>query len=58
MACAERLLLPAVRDASPETLVIADRFSCRTQIAQGNTRRTAVHLAEVMADGLEADDAR
>ncbi|WP_245822836.1 FAD-binding and (Fe-S)-binding domain-containing protein [Brachybacterium avium] len=58
MACAERVLLPAVRDASPETLVIADGFSCRTQIAQGNTRRTAVHLAEVLADGLEADDAR
>ena len=46
---AERALLPAVRDAEPDTLVIADGFSCRTQIAQGSGR-TAVHLAEVLWD--------
>ncbi|WP_216639506.1 FAD-binding and (Fe-S)-binding domain-containing protein [Brachybacterium sp. P6-10-X1] len=53
MACAERVLLPAVREASSDTLVIADGFSCRTQIAQGDTHRTAVHLAEVLALSLE-----
>jgi FAD/FMN-containing dehydrogenase/Fe-S oxidoreductase len=46
---AEHALLPAVRDAEPDTLVIADGFSCRTQIAQGSGR-TAVHLAEVLWD--------
>jgi Fe-S oxidoreductase len=46
---AERALLPAVREAAPDTLVIADGFSCRTQIAQGSGRR-AVHLAEVLED--------
>ena len=44
---AEQTLLPAVRKAPPDTLVIADGFSCRTQIAQGSGRR-AVHLAEVL----------
>jgi len=50
-ALAERALLPAVRDAAPETLVIADGFSCRTQVAQRSDRK-AVHLAEVLAEGL------
>jgi hypothetical protein len=31
--------------------VLADGFSCRTQVAQ-NSDRTAVHLAEVLAEGL------
>ena len=51
-ALAEQSLLPAVRDAAPETLVIADGFSCRTQVAQGSDRQ-AVHLAEVLAEGLD-----
>ena len=46
-ACGERALLPAVRAAGDATLVIADGFSCREQIAQG-TGRTALHLAEVL----------
>jgi FAD/FMN-containing dehydrogenase/Fe-S oxidoreductase len=45
--CGERALLPAVRAAGETTLVIADGFSCREQIAQG-TGRTALHLAEVL----------
>jgi Fe-S oxidoreductase len=52
MACAERALLPAVRSASAETLVLADGFSCRTQIEQADTDRVPVHLAEVLAAGL------
>ena len=51
-ACGERVLLPAVRDAAPATLVLADGFSCRTQIEQAGTGRTPVHLAEVLAAGL------
>ncbi|WP_374157629.1 FAD-binding and (Fe-S)-binding domain-containing protein [Mycobacterium sp. G7A2] len=47
----ERVLLPAVRNAAPNTAVVADGFSCRTQIAQGTERR-AVHLAELLARGL------
>jgi FAD/FMN-containing dehydrogenase/Fe-S oxidoreductase len=50
-ALAEQKLLPAVREAAPETRVIADGFSCRTQVAQGSDR-TALHLAEVIAEGL------
>ena len=49
-------LLPAVRKASPDCLIIADGFSCREQIAQCTGRR-ALHLAEViqmaMRDGSD-----
>ena len=51
-ACGERVLLPAARDAATDTLVLADGFSCRTQIEQGGTGRTPVHLAEILAAGL------
>src|SRR5690242_17729085 len=47
MAIGELELLPAVRKAPPEWLVIANGFSCREQIAQG-TDRHALHLAEVL----------
>jgi FAD/FMN-containing dehydrogenase/Fe-S oxidoreductase len=43
----ERVLLPAVRQAKKDTLVIADGFSCREQIAQCTDRR-ALHLAQVL----------
>jgi Fe-S oxidoreductase len=44
----ELVLLPAVRHADETTLIVADGFSCREQIAQ-TTRRRAMHLAEVIA---------
>ncbi|NTV10879.1 MAG: FAD-binding oxidoreductase, partial [Zoogloea sp.] len=47
MRCAERVLLPAVRAAAPDTLLIADGYSCREQIVQA-TRRQPLHLAEVL----------
>ena len=47
MAIGERVLLPAVRGAARDSLIIADGFSCREQIAQGTERR-AVHLAEAL----------
>jgi FAD/FMN-containing dehydrogenase/Fe-S oxidoreductase len=55
MACAERVLLPRVRDADDTTAVLADGFSCRTQIEHGHTSRRAVHLAELLAMGLRGD---
>ncbi|MEU5823289.1 FAD-binding and (Fe-S)-binding domain-containing protein [Streptomyces sp. NPDC047803] len=52
VACAEDQLLPAVRDAAPGTEILADGFSCRTQLAQlGGVRGR--HLAELLAEGLE-----
>lgn len=51
-AAGERVLLPAVRAADDDTVIIADGFSCRTQIAQG-TGREAVHLAQVLRRALE-----
>ena len=50
-ALAERVLLPAVREAKAGTIVIADGFSCREQVAQNSTTR-ALHLAEVLARDL------
>jgi Fe-S oxidoreductase len=41
-------LLPAVESAGPMTLIVADGFSCREQIAQLSDRR-AMHFAEIMA---------
>jgi Fe-S oxidoreductase len=52
VAAGERVLLPRVRDADPDTLVVADGFSCRTQIEQG-TNRHPLHLAEVMRLALD-----
>jgi len=51
-ACAERVLLPAVRNAGDEEIVIADGFSCREQIRQ-NTKRYPLHLADVLKMALE-----
>jgi FAD/FMN-containing dehydrogenase/Fe-S oxidoreductase len=43
----ERVLLPAIRGADPETVIIADGFSCREQILHATGRR-ASHLAQVL----------
>ncbi|WP_247702639.1 FAD-binding and (Fe-S)-binding domain-containing protein [Streptomyces sp. F63] len=53
VACAEEQLLPSVRQAAPDTELLADGFSCRTQLDQLADRR-ARHLAEVLAEGLGA----
>ncbi|MFF1336452.1 FAD-binding and (Fe-S)-binding domain-containing protein [Streptomyces sp. NPDC058290] len=54
VACAEEQLLPALRAAPSGAAILADGFSCRTQIAQlsdaGGSR--ARHLAELLAEGL------
>jgi Fe-S oxidoreductase len=53
VAAGERVLLPAVRESSPQTLIVTDGFSCRTQIKAG-TGRQALHTAEVLQLGLTA----
>ncbi|MGW1085844.1 FAD-binding and (Fe-S)-binding domain-containing protein [Streptomyces sp. NPDC002596] len=52
VACAEEQLLPSVRGADPGTDILADGFSCRTQLAQLAGVR-ARHLAELLAEGLD-----
>ncbi|HKW81376.1 MAG TPA: FAD-linked oxidase C-terminal domain-containing protein [Casimicrobiaceae bacterium] len=48
----ELVLLPAVRAAATDSLIVADGFSCREQIAQCTGRR-ALHLAEVLHMALD-----
>ncbi|WP_328618055.1 FAD-binding oxidoreductase [Amycolatopsis sp. NBC_00355] len=50
-AVAEDRMLPAIRAASEDTVVVSDGFSCRTQIAQESGRQ-AVHLAELLRRAL------
>ncbi len=51
MAAAERMLFPRIRMAEPDTLIIANGFSCREQIEQGTGRPTQ-HVAEVLSRAL------
>ncbi|WP_019854447.1 FAD-binding and (Fe-S)-binding domain-containing protein [Actinopolyspora mortivallis] len=52
MACAEHALLPAVRSAPDGSRVVADGFSCRTQLRHSDVAARPVHLASVLADAL------
>ncbi|MFA9432093.1 FAD-binding and (Fe-S)-binding domain-containing protein [Egicoccus sp. AB-alg2] len=57
VAAAERKLLPSLRAAAPDALVLADGFSCRTQVdhlAGGDVPRP-YHLAEILATRLGRD---
>ena len=57
-ACAERALLPRLREAAPGAAVLADGFSCRTQIRELDSGgREAMHLAGLLATagGLDHD---
>jgi len=51
MKMGELSLLPAVRKADADTLIVADGTSCRHQIADG-AQRKAVHVARVLAEAL------
>jgi FAD/FMN-containing dehydrogenase/Fe-S oxidoreductase len=53
-AMAELSLLPSVRNASSDTLVVADGVSCRTQIKDG-AKREALHVARVLAMSLNGE---
>ncbi|MDQ3921730.1 MAG: FAD-binding oxidoreductase, partial [Actinomycetota bacterium] len=50
----ERVLLPAVRNAKKDALIVTDGFSCRSQIAEATDRR-ALHLAQVIHMALRND---
>ena len=50
--CGERVLLPKVRDAALDTLIVSNGFSCREQIAQ-TTDRQAMHIAQVLKMALD-----
>ena len=55
-ACAEQALLPRRPRGQHETVVLADRFSCRTQLDQLDSGgRAGVHLAELLAAGYHQD---
>jgi Fe-S oxidoreductase len=51
VAVAEQSLLPAVNAASSDTVVLADGFSCRTQLDQ-LADRSGIHLAQLLAQHL------
>ena len=55
VAVAELALLPALRAEPPDTVVLADGFSCRTQIEQ-LAGRPALHLAELLREALAGGD--
>ncbi|WP_367043080.1 FAD-binding and (Fe-S)-binding domain-containing protein [Streptomyces sp. Je 1-332] len=53
-ACAEEQLLPSVKAGSGRgAVILADGFSCRTQLEQLGEGARGRHLAEVLAEGLE-----
>jgi hypothetical protein len=56
MDCGEQALLPAVRQAGPETLIVADGFSCKTQIADSGIGRPALHTAQVIKMARDGHD--
>ncbi|MGZ3425015.1 MAG: FAD-binding and (Fe-S)-binding domain-containing protein [Polyangia bacterium] len=51
-ACGERVLLPKVREAPKEAIVLSDGFSCRGQVQQA-TDRTPMHFAELCKMALD-----
>jgi FAD/FMN-containing dehydrogenase/Fe-S oxidoreductase len=55
--CAERGLWPAVADADEGTAILADGFSCRTQIEAGKLGREGIHLAQLLARQAGLTDA-
>lgn len=57
VACGERVILPEVRAASKETVIIADGFSCREQIRQ-HTDRMPLHTAQVLKMAMSNGSAR
>ena len=55
--CGERVLLPAVRKADEDTLIIANGFSCQQQIGQ-TTDRHPLHLAQILQLALHRQSGR
>jgi hypothetical protein len=57
LAAGERVLLPAVRKADARTVIIADGFSCREQIAQ-HTDRKGLHTAQLLQMTLRRENSQ
>ena len=57
LAIGELELLPAVRNAPPDWLIIANGFSCREQVEQCTGRQT-LHMAEVISMGMKSSGAK
>lgn len=55
VACAEDKLMPALSEADPDALVVADGFSCRTQIRELSADHRPLHIAQVIAAALNRD---
>jgi Fe-S oxidoreductase len=55
MAVGERALLPKVREAGKNVIVVANGFSCREQISQ-TTDRQAIHPAQVLKMAIDDRD--
>lgn len=52
MAVAEDGMLPAIRDTAPSTPILADGFSCRTQVRSAEPNRSVVHSARLLASAI------
>jgi FAD/FMN-containing dehydrogenase/Fe-S oxidoreductase len=52
-AVAERALVPAIAERDPGAIIVADGFSCRTQIRQLCPGRRVMHLAELLDAPLQ-----
>jgi Fe-S oxidoreductase len=52
----ERVLLPKVREADPDTMIVTDGFSCRSQIEHCGSE-PPLHMAQVLRHALDADRA-
>jgi hypothetical protein len=50
VACADDKMLPVIRHRDPETLVLADGFSCRTHICEFAAECDPRHIAQVLAE--------
>jgi FAD/FMN-containing dehydrogenase/Fe-S oxidoreductase len=53
MDCGEQALLPAIRAAQKDTVIVANGFSCKTQIEESGVGRRALHLGQVMTMARE-----
>jgi hypothetical protein len=58
MQCGEIGLLPAARKAEKSTVIVANGFSCKTQLEQSGVGRHALHTAEVMRIARNSDSHR
>ena len=52
-ACGERVLLPAVRGKTSETLVVTEGFSCRTMITQNVENASPLTLPELVLRAMQ-----